>query len=690
MGAVNEQARLWAGLDRVVMLNFLRNFKRTIMGLIALVFMVVLMLTFGMNGPSSFSSGRRNPETPALVVNGREVSQHEYSEQVRAMDAMGRKQFGANYEKIKGMLNVPGRVVDNLISQNLFYILISDLGLDAGVSQVREYILQTYFPTGFNRDLYENLLRQSGVTEEQHQERVRRQIAASQLQDLLADVSFVSDAELKNKYRIENTKYAFNYFALSPAAFEAKVNLSDDPALLKYYEDNKAQFKKGKSVGYTVVEFPSEEFAAKVDVTADDLEETYQTAIKQFTEPRQVLVKRIAFAKQKIAPASLEEMMDPEKKVQAPDSEEKKKKAEAALKRLKDGEDFEKVRAELTESVSGPGSVEEGVWLNAGTLEPKFRSAAQKLQKGEFSSVLETDSGFFIVRIEDLKPQRVKPLEEVKAEVEAMVRKNLAPTYAIASAENFINEWDKKSKDAEISLADFAAAQSRSAKSAERLYFEGEAPAGLPAAITSKAFTIGKGGRESVTVAGRVFVIDVIDFKSPYVPDFEQVKEAVAQSYKTAKAKELALAAAQAIIDQAAAKPPGAGISRLAPEAKKHGIEIKLSEPKSRSEASSSEPFENPAAVEAAFALNDAEPLTLKPVDAGSRMLVLELASKSLPDEGGWSARRADYVKGEMQRGGQSLAQALLGNLKRHATIVDNTVTERAAAAAPLPEPIEH
>ena len=107
------------------------------MGLFVLLFVVLSMAVFGINGPSNYSGGRQQSDKAALVINGNEVPHREYLEQVRSLDAMGRRQFGANYDKIKGMLNVPGRVVDNLVSQNLFYGLISDLGLDAGVSQVR-------------------------------------------------------------------------------------------------------------------------------------------------------------------------------------------------------------------------------------------------------------------------------------------------------------------------------------------------------------------------------------------------------------------------------------------------------------------------------------------------------------------------------------------------------------------------
>jgi peptidyl-prolyl cis-trans isomerase D len=661
------------------MLDYLRKFKRSIMGTIAFVMLAGLMLTFGMNGPSNYSAGRANNDAPALVINEKEVSYEEYQNQIRNLDAMGRRQFGPNYDKIRGMLNVPERVVDSLVSQNLFSALIADMGLGAGVAQVREYILQNYFPTGFNESLYLDMLRQNGLTEEQHTDKVRKQIAAGQLQDLLSDVSFVSDVELRSKYRVENTKFAFQYVVASAADFEKKVDVTDEAALKKFYDENKETFRRGKSVKYVAVEFPISEFTQKVDVTKDDIDEAYESASKQFTEPRQVLVKRIAWSKEKSAPSSLEEMMDTDKE-ESPNNAEKKKKAEAALKRLKDGEDFDKVRSEMTEPVKG--GIEEASWLPVPSLDPKFRNAAQKLDKGQYSSVIETDAGYFIIKLEDLKSQRLKPLDEVRSEVEAIVRKNLAPTYAIASAENFLSEWEKKSKDSDIALAEYAKSTGREAVVSEKAYFEHEAPNGLPPSLTSKCFSLGNGSRESVSVDGRVFVVSVDEVKPPFVPEFDQVKEAVVSAYKADKALELARTAAQAIANEASSMPLSAGVSRLAPAAKAQGFVAKTTDPKTRAEAGGTAPFDSPAAVETAFGLSDAAPLAQKPVDAGQNVYLFELSGVTLPDEGEWTTKRSEQLKAEMKRGGQALSKALLANLKRHATIVDNTQAERAAASA--------
>lgn len=673
------------------MLDHLRKFKRSVMGFIAVCFLGGLMATFGLNGPSKYAGRGRSEETPALVINGVKVTHDEYSLQVRNLDSMGRRQFGPNYDKIRAMMNVPGRVVDGLIAQNLFNGLIGELGLGAGISQVRDYIMQTYFPNGYNEQVYLELLRQSGMSEEAHEDRVRKQIAASQLQEMLNDISYASEAELKAKYRTDNTKFTFRYAALNSADFEAKVDTSDEAAVKKYYDEHKEQFKKGKSVRYTAVEFPAAEYASKVDVSGEDLQEAYEGAIKQFTEPRQVLVKRMVWSKEKATPSSLDEMMNPEKQDDSPASAEKRKKAEAALKRLKDGEDFDKVRSESSENPSGAGMIEEGKWLTVTGLDPKFRNAAQKLDKGQYSSILETDAGFFIIKIEDLKAQRVKPLEEVKADVEALVRKGLAPTYAVASAENFLNEWEKKSKDSEITLADYAASVGRKSVSDGKLYYDGEAPEGLPAALTSKAFLLGNGSRESVTVQSRVFVLDVEEVKAPFVPEFGEVKDAAVLAFKKDKARELAKAAAESLIKEAQAAPLSAGVSRLEPAAKKRGLEIKTTEEKTRSQALGQAPFESSQAVDAAFGLNDADPLLKDPIEAGSTSYVFELSAISLPDEGDWKNKKNELLKAELKRGGQALSQALLGNLKRHATIVDNTQAERAAAAGSAPiDVIEH
>jgi peptidyl-prolyl cis-trans isomerase C len=98
---------------------------------------------------------------------------------------------------------------------------------------------------------------------------------------------------------------------------------------------------------------------------------------------------------------------------------EQEDQAKAVLDRLRKGEDFAKIAAELSKD---PGSGKEGGDLGFFTKDrmvAPFAEAAFKLAKGEVSEPVKSQFGWHVIKIED---KRVKPLpafEEVKGEIDA-------------------------------------------------------------------------------------------------------------------------------------------------------------------------------------------------------------------------------------------------------------------------------
>ena len=89
-----------------------------------------------------------------------------------------------------------------------------------------------------------------------------------------------------------------------------------------------------------------------------------------------------------------------------------------------------------------PGSAERGGDLDffgRGAMVKPFEDAVFAMKRGEISNVVESDFGFHIITLTDLRGGEKKPFEAVRAEIEAEVRKSLAQRRWAEAAEQFTN-----------------------------------------------------------------------------------------------------------------------------------------------------------------------------------------------------------------------------------------------------------
>src|SRR5690606_34993586 len=92
-------------------------------------------------------------------------------------------------------------------------------------------------------------------------------------------------------------------------------------------------------------------------------------------------------------------------------------------------------------------SEDEGSAVNGGDLDffprgamvPPFEEAVFKLKKGELSGVVETDFGFHIIQLTDVRGGQAQPFEQVRAQIEDQARKQLAQRQYADAAEKFTN-----------------------------------------------------------------------------------------------------------------------------------------------------------------------------------------------------------------------------------------------------------
>lgn len=97
---------------------------------------------------------------------------------------------------------------------------------------------------------------------------------------------------------------------------------------------------------------------------------------------------------------------------------------------LEGGADFAATAREKSNGPSGPRGGDLG-WFGAGQMVPAFEAAVIALQPGEVSEPIETQFGWHVIKLHEVRQKEAPELEEVRAEIEQKIR-NEAVTSRLA------------------------------------------------------------------------------------------------------------------------------------------------------------------------------------------------------------------------------------------------------------------
>jgi peptidyl-prolyl cis-trans isomerase C len=182
---------------------------------------------------------------------------------------------------------------------------------------------------------------------------------------------------------------------------------------------------------YLATLYLKHEILSKINIPDEDLKKYYEGHKDEFKTPEMVKVRHILVKVDESAPEK--------------DKKAARKKAEGILKRIKAGEDFAKLAAEVSDD---PGSKENGGEIGffpKGRMVKSFEDAAFALKPGEVSGLVKTQYGYHIIKLEEKKPAGVQTFDEVKENI----RQKLVQDQTKSDVVAFI---EKAMKDAKVEI----------------------------------------------------------------------------------------------------------------------------------------------------------------------------------------------------------------------------------------------
>jgi peptidyl-prolyl cis-trans isomerase SurA len=164
---------------------------------------------------------------------------------------------------------------------------------------------------------------------------------------------------------------------------------------------NWEDFKNGIRNRILTQKVISQEVGSHISIGESDARKYYDEHKGEFVRPEQVALREILVS------------TDGKKEGEIPDL---KKKAETALKRVKDGEDF----GEIAKRLSDGTTKEQGGYIGSfkrGELAKQLEEVVYKMKRNELTEVMETKQGFLVLQVLEHYEEGEQPFEKVKNEI---------------------------------------------------------------------------------------------------------------------------------------------------------------------------------------------------------------------------------------------------------------------------------
>jgi peptidyl-prolyl cis-trans isomerase D len=611
------------------MFDFVRKHTK-VMQFVLFLLIVPSFVLFGLQG---YDRMQERGEVVA-TVDGQPIHQQEWDEAHKQQVDRLREQMPNLDTKLFDSPEAKYGTLERLVRDRVMAAAAADshfLVADQRVArelQSNELIAALRGPDGkLDMERYKQLLAARGMTPEMFENSVRQDLALRQVLGGVAQSSFTPAAQAGVSLGSFFERREAQIARFNAADYRAKVEPTE-AELQAFYKDNGQLFQAPEqaSIEYVVLDLATVEKG--VAVNEADLKTYYeQNAARLAGKPEERRASHIL--------VTVNQGASPEDKAKA------RAKAEELLAQVRKNPDsFAEVAKKNSQD---PGSAAQGGDLDffaRGAMTKPFEDAVFAMKnKGDISELVESEFGYHIIRLTDIRTDKPKTFEELRPQLEAQVRKEQAQKKYAEAAETFSNTVYEQS-DSLKPVADKLKLEIRTAQAVTRTPQPGAAGPLANAKFLTAVFSPDalerKRNTEAVEFGPNQMVSGRITQHSPArTRPFEEVKAQVREQVVAARAAELAKKEGEAKLAAWKAAPASA--------------QLPAAEVLSRQDGKHPLPV-----INAALRADPAKLPALVGVDLGAEGYAVVQVNKVLPRE----APPAQQAQQEQQQYGRAWAMA--------------------------------
>ncbi len=388
------------------------------------IFLALIALPFAFWGVDSYLRSNGAGNDLASVGNSK-ISSLQFDQALRERQDQLRQSLGAEFKS--EMMNSPAvklGILNGLINQRLLLLEAEKLHLGTSNQALREVIggIPAFQEDGkFSDNRYQAVLASQGTSPAQFEARIRQDLTLQQLVGTIGGSAFVSKTQAEQMLHLQAEERQFGEFRFTAASFADKVKIEPE-TVQKYYDENKQRFETPERIKANYVVLSLDTLLDQVNVNDAEIKKWYDDHPQLYRVPEERRASHILI------------IFDGDDKAKA------KAQAETVYKEVqKNPSRF----AELAKQYSkDPGSAQKGGdlgFFSRGMMVKPFDDAVFSLKDGEISGIVESDFGYHIIKLTGIQSERVRPLSDVRAEIESELKRQAASRRFAEAAEAFSN-----------------------------------------------------------------------------------------------------------------------------------------------------------------------------------------------------------------------------------------------------------
>jgi len=480
-------------------------------------------------------SFRSEKGAKVAIVNGELISGVEYRKAYHEMVEALQRQYGNLWsENLIEVFDLKNRALQQLIDEKLLSHEAQRVGLGVTEDEIQAEIMSYpafQFQGRFDERRYRSVLNQNRMTPEDFEHTVRQVLLKDKISQFLTAFLPATDQELREYYSFQNREAKIQFVTFSPETYTEAVAF--EPSQVEaYFQEHREDYRIPDQIRANYVEIDPEEFLDQAEVSAEEIQAYYEDNLDRYRLKKEVKARHILF---KVEQDATDEAV-----------KEVEEKATEVLEKAREGEDFEELARTYSEGPSREMGGDLG-FFSSGQMVGPFEDAAFQLKPGEISDLVRTPFGFHIIKVEEVHEARTKPLEEVRAEIEEILR-NL--TAADRAHEKALTLMDQMPYD--VNLESYAKENGVICHQTE--YFSREED--IPGIIGNDKlreviFSLEPGAVSDVLeFKNRFYLFQTADKKSSHLPELEDVIERVQEDLTLHLAREKAHSEAENLLEE--------------------------------------------------------------------------------------------------------------------------------------------